>query len=78
LTVDQDTLANIRGSVATNLVNMYKSLGGGWQTWVDQPVVKPETQQEMTERTDWGGLLEEPKASTVEEREEQDWRWPDW
>ncbi|MEN8730005.1 MAG: efflux transporter outer membrane subunit, partial [Desulfuromonadales bacterium] len=76
LTADQDTLANIRGSVAANLVNMYKALGGGWQPRVDQPVVKPETQQEMAERTDWGGLLDEPKASTVEEREESDWRWP--
>ena len=31
LTRDQDALAIVQGSVAINLVNMYKALGGGWQ-----------------------------------------------
>jgi outer membrane protein TolC len=78
LSIDQDTLAGIQGAVATRLVDMYKALGGGWQARVDQPYVKPATQHEMAERTDWGGLLEKPKASSVHESEESDWRWPDW
>lgn len=78
LSIDQDTLAGIQGAVATRLVDMYKALGGGWQALVDQPYVKPAIQHEMAERTDWGGLLEKPKASSVHESEESDWRWPDW
>ena len=78
LAEQQDRLASSEGLVVQYLVSLYKALGGGWQTRVDQPVVSPETQQEMAERTNWGGLLDEPKASTVEEAEESDWRWPDW
>jgi NodT family efflux transporter outer membrane factor (OMF) lipoprotein len=78
LRIDQDSLALVQGGVALQLVNMYRALGGGWQSRVDQPYVRTETQQEMAERTDWGDLLEEPKASTVEERDESGWRWPDW
>jgi len=75
LTRDQDALATVHGSVAINLVNMYKALGGGWQPRAGQDYVKPETQQEMAERTDWGGLLEDiPKESAAE----AGWRWPDW
>jgi len=78
LRVDQDALALVRGSVAISLVNMYKALGGGWLSRSGQEIVKPETQQEMAERTDWGGLLEEPNQETGEAGEGSDWRWPDW
>jgi len=64
LTRDQDALAIIQGSVAINLVNMYKALGGGWQVRPYENFIKPETQQEMAERTDWGNLLEEPLRET--------------
>lgn len=57
LTLDQDVLALVRGSVAINLVNMYKALGGGWQVRPYKDFVKPEVQQEMSERTDWGNLF---------------------
>ena len=78
LSIDQDTLASIQGSVSLNLVNMYKALGGGWQTRADQKFVDSETQQEMAERTDWGGILDEPKKTSTESSEDSDWRWPDW
>ncbi len=78
LFVDQDALAAIQGSVVLNLVSMYKALGGGWQTRIGQDVVNPETQQEMAERTDWGGILEEPKKGVNDPVEDSDWRWPDW
>ena len=78
LRIDQDTLAQVRGSVAISLVNMYKALGGGWQSQADRDYVTPEAKQEMAERTDWGGLLEEPKQETGEAGEGSDWRWPDW
>jgi len=78
LSIDQDALASIQGSVVLNLVSMYKALGGGWQTMSNQEVVKPEIQHEMAERTDWGGLLEEPKKETDESSKDSGWLWPDW
>jgi len=71
-------LASIQGSAVLSLVSMYKALGGGWQARAGQNIVRPETQQEMAERTDWGGLLNEPKEEPGETSEDPDWRWPDW
>ncbi|MBW2475939.1 MAG: efflux transporter outer membrane subunit [Deltaproteobacteria bacterium] len=78
LTRDQDSLALVQGSVAVNLVNMFQALGGGWQIRSGQEFVNPEIEKEMAERTDWGGLLEQPKAEAAKQREAGDWRWPDW
>jgi NodT family efflux transporter outer membrane factor (OMF) lipoprotein len=78
LRIDQDALALVRGAVAISLVNMYKALGGGWQSRSGQEVVKPETQQEMAERTDWGGLLDKPQQEADATTEASDWGWPDW
>jgi len=78
LRIDQDALALVRGSVAISLVNMYKALGGGWQSRSGQEFVTPETQQQMAERTDWGGLLDKPQQEADSATEASDWRWPDW
>jgi NodT family efflux transporter outer membrane factor (OMF) lipoprotein len=78
LTRDQDALAIVQGSVAINLVNMYKALGGGWQIRAYKDFIKPEIQQEMTERTNWGDLLEESMQDAAKGPEESDWRRPDW
>ena len=78
LRIDQDALALVRGSVAISLVNMYKALGGGWQSRSGQEFVTPETQQQMAERTDWGGLLDKPQQESDSATEASDWRWPDW
>jgi NodT family efflux transporter outer membrane factor (OMF) lipoprotein len=78
LSLDQDALASTQGVVVLNLVGIYKALGGGWQARAGQDFVKPETQQQMAERTDWGGLLEEPRKEKNETSEESEWLWPDW
>jgi outer membrane protein TolC len=52
----QDQLATAEGSVATNLVNVYSSLGGGWQlrsTADPVELIPEETREEMRERTDY-------------------------
>lgn len=58
----QDILAAAEGSVTTNLVQIYKSLGGGWQIRNNaDPVdlLPATTRQEMLQRTDkWEGILE--------------------
>jgi NodT family efflux transporter outer membrane factor (OMF) lipoprotein len=42
LTQQQDQLAVAQGVVATNLVLLYKALGGGWQTPICPPASQPE------------------------------------
>jgi NodT family efflux transporter outer membrane factor (OMF) lipoprotein len=73
LTVQQDRLADVAGSVGTSLVATYKALGGGWQIRVGNDFVPEAIKAEMRERTDWGKLLE-PKATvppaTAEEYQE--------
>jgi NodT family efflux transporter outer membrane factor (OMF) lipoprotein len=56
---EQNTLASIRGSVATNLIALYKALGGGWEIREGQPFVDESNRKEMEERTDWGDYFTE-------------------
>ncbi len=57
LTQQQDNLASTTGSVAVNLVAMYKALGGGWELRQGKDFVSGKTHEEMRKRTDWGNLL---------------------
>jgi NodT family efflux transporter outer membrane factor (OMF) lipoprotein len=68
LTRQQDLLTRSRGSVCTNLIGVYRSLGGGWQIRQGRDFVPAETKQEMEDRTNWGKLLE--KAEDVERDQE--------
>jgi NodT family efflux transporter outer membrane factor (OMF) lipoprotein len=58
----QDLLAATEGSVATNLVQVYRALGGGWEIRGQQDPVDllpAATKDEMRERTGaWDGVLE--------------------
>lgn len=58
----QSNLAQTTSSVATNLIAVYKALGGGWELRQGQPVIPDRTVREMKERTDWGDLLTSPRA----------------
>ncbi len=58
----QNALAQSRSSVATSLIAAYKALGGGWEPRQGQPIVRPEVQEEMRQRTNWGDMLSEPSA----------------
>jgi NodT family efflux transporter outer membrane factor (OMF) lipoprotein len=53
----QNRLANTRSSVVTNLIALYKALGGGWEVRDGQPVVPDSTRHEMQRRTNWGGFF---------------------
>ena len=60
--MEQDLLAATRGSVASNLVEVYKALGGGWEIRADQDPVDrlpAAMKDEMRERTRaWKGVLQ--------------------
>jgi len=53
----EDILADTKGSVALNLIAIYKSLGGGWEIRKGEDFVPEETKKEMRNRTNWGDLL---------------------
>lgn len=57
----QDNYLLARSDAVSNLVALYKALGGGWYS--AQPRVPPATRQQMQQRTDWGGLLDEPEGA---------------
>ncbi|MHC8394908.1 efflux transporter outer membrane subunit [Pseudomonas sp. LB3P93] len=56
----QDNYLVARSNAVSNLIALYKSLGGGWYS--AQPKVDDATRQQMEKRTDWGDLLTEPAA----------------
>jgi outer membrane protein TolC len=79
LSTQSDRLTEVSGQVGTNLVATYKALGGGWQIREGEEILSVENRNQMIERTSWGGLLDpgEPEA-TVKEKNQGEWRLPDW
>lgn len=53
-------LTETRSSIATNLIALYKALGGGWELRQGHPLIAESTQTEMKKRTNWGHLLPPP------------------
>jgi NodT family efflux transporter outer membrane factor (OMF) lipoprotein len=89
LVTEQDRLVTTQGSVALNLVAMYKALGGGWELRIGKDLVPQESKQQMTERTWWDGMLttegqaqdlDAAASGTEAERGWRRWRgwWPEW
>jgi hypothetical protein len=79
LVAQQDTYAQARGNIATNLIALYKALGGGWETRLGDAFVPEATRRKMDERTDWGDLLEIRDENIPARQPDTDlWRRPDW
>jgi NodT family efflux transporter outer membrane factor (OMF) lipoprotein len=76
---NQDSFVSSLGSVASNLVAVYRALGGGWQIREGMDLVPPEVKEAMAKRTNWGDLLS-PAAymPPVEAGQEPLIRFPDW
>lgn len=62
LASQQDRLVSVQGAVTTNLVAVYKSLGGGWEVRQSQDprdLIPDLTKDEMLQRTkSWQGILQ--------------------
>lgn len=78
LVAAQENLARVTGDIATNLIALYKALGGGWETRTESDFVDKPIQQQMNDRTDWGDLLEPGELDLPEEEKNNWWRLPDW
>ena len=79
LLTEQDNLATTLGTIAQNLVGVYKALGGGWEIREGMDLVPDDVKETMAKRTNWGDLLK-PAAHIPEPTEEprSSIRWPDW
>jgi outer membrane protein TolC len=53
----QNDLALSTGSIALGLITTYRALGGGWQIREGHDFLPESVRREMSERTDWEGLL---------------------
>ncbi|MBB2496541.1 efflux transporter outer membrane subunit [Aquipseudomonas ullengensis] len=60
LFAQQDGYLLARSAALSNLIDLYRALGGGWYS--SQPLLDPTTREQMRQRTDWGDLLDEPPA----------------
>jgi NodT family efflux transporter outer membrane factor (OMF) lipoprotein len=63
LLAEENGLVRTQSAVATNLISVYKALGGGWEMREGRPFVSDSTRIEMKNRTNWGDYLEPPQNS---------------
>ena len=64
---ERNRLAETRSAIATNLIALYKALGGGWEIRNGKPIVPEEMQAQMAARTDWGKLLPAPPTPPADQ-----------
>ena len=77
----QEQATSARSNIASNLIGMYRALGGGWQLREGNDFVPDATKQQMNERTDWGDLLtpdEQETAVPPSTTPDDDYQWPEW
>jgi len=58
MTLREDVYAQTRGSMANQVVALYKALGGGWEPFAGQQVLPAATVEQMKSRIDWGDSLQ--------------------
>lgn len=58
LTRNEDQYAQIQGNIATQVIALYKALGGGWQMGRGKAYVNETDVKQMQERSDWGEYFE--------------------
>ncbi len=62
----EQRLAAVRADVVTNLVALYKALGGGWQNGNADSFVSQANRDQMAARTNWGTLLDSDSVAPGE------------
>ena len=62
---EENTLAGISSSVTTNLIALYKALGGGWEMQQNEPYINESIRNEMQRRTNWGEYFSETPSDVV-------------
>ncbi|EEX94505.1 outer membrane protein [Vibrio orientalis CIP 102891 = ATCC 33934] len=60
MTRAEDSYASIKGNVANQVIALYKALGGGWEAQTGKAFLSEPVAQQMIDRNNWGGDLDEP------------------
>lgn len=63
LFTQQDAYLVNRSNAVSDLIALYKALGGGWYS--EQPLVDAASRHQMQQRTDWGDLLNDPSRPSA-------------
>jgi outer membrane protein TolC len=63
LTQKQDQHAAVQGTIATNMIAMYKALGGGWEVRDRTKAIPQDIKEKMKNRTNWGKMLDDVEPS---------------
>jgi len=71
----QDSLASAMGDISSNLVGVYRALGGGWKIREGHDFISDDVKTAMVRRTNWGNLI---KPAPPEGSVRQPLRLPDW
>ncbi len=64
LSTQQDAYLVNRSNAVSDLIALYKALGGGWYS--ERPLVDPANREQMQKRTDWGDLLDQPSRPSAD------------
>jgi NodT family efflux transporter outer membrane factor (OMF) lipoprotein len=78
LLTQQDSLASTMGDIASNLVGVYRAMGGGWQIRDGKDFVPESVREAMARRTNWGKLLTPAALPQPGQPPKYDVRLPDW
>jgi outer membrane protein TolC len=79
LLIEQDNLTVTLGNLSSNLVAVYRGLGGGWEIREGNELVPPEVKEEMARRTNWGSSLAPASSEQLgPEERESPIRLPEW
>jgi NodT family efflux transporter outer membrane factor (OMF) lipoprotein len=76
---EQDNLTVTLGNLSSNLVAVYRGLGGGWEIREGNELVPSAVKEEMAKRTNWGSLLAPASYKQLEPGERKSpIRLPEW
>jgi NodT family efflux transporter outer membrane factor (OMF) lipoprotein len=64
LFAQQDGYLVARSAALSNLIDLYRALGGGWYS--SHPLLDSATYEQMRQRTDWGDMLDEPPTPNAQ------------
>lgn len=62
---EQRYVAN-RGAMVTDMANLFRALGGGWQDRPNDAGISPDSRQAMEQRTDWGKMIPAVRAAEID------------
>jgi len=58
---NEDNYAQIKGQIDTQIVLLYKALGGGWQLRGNDSYLNKKDVEQMSKRSDWGDYFKAEK-----------------